>query len=282
MSRSGVRRFHVARDVEEALSLLSAYGGAAALLAGGVNLLRGPLGRVEGLIDITAIGLSKIAEARGQLAVGATATLTQLLESPAARGYAGGILADVVRQVAAPPLRNMATWGGALVSAHPWADLPTALIALGAEAHWKGDRDGRSSVEDLYRTEFRGVFRSAIATEIVFPSWDGAFAYEKVGRTGYDIALLNACCGVGVRDGRIAWARVAVGARPDRGERLPEIEQALQGRKPEDALWDEVKELVETQIEVGDDRRAGAAWRRKTAGFLVRRTLRRAAAEAGA
>jgi len=281
MHRAGIRRFHVARDVEEALSLLAAYGGGGALLAGGVDLLRGVRGqRVEGLIAITGIGLSRVVEARGGLAVGATATLTELLESQAARGYLGGILTEVVRKVAAPPLRNMATLGGALVSAHPWADIPTALVALGAQARWNGEKEGKALVEDLYQGEFRGVFRTAIATEIVFPPWDGAFAYEKVGRTRYDIALLNACCGVGIRDGVIAWARVAVGARPNRGERIPEAEQALHGRKPDDALWREVGELVEAQVEVGDDRRAGATWRRKAAGVLVRRALARAAQRA--
>lgn len=281
MHRTGIRRFHLARDVEEALSLLSAYGGGGALLAGGVDRLRGPPGQVEGLIDITGIGLSQVGEARGGLAVGATTTLTEILENPAASAYVGGILREVLRQVAAPPLRNMATLGGALVSAHPWGDIPTALVALGAEARWKGEKEGKAPAEELYRGEFRGLFRSAVATEILFPPWDGAFAYEKIGRTRYDIALLNACCGVGIRDGVIVWARVAVGARPGRGERLPEVEQALQGREPDDALWSEVEELVKTEIEVGDDRRAGAVWRRHTAGVLVRRSLVRAAEKAG-
>ena len=275
-----IQRFHVARDVEEVLSLLSAYAGAGALLAGGVDLLRGPLVRVTGLIDITRIGLSTVAETRGGLTVGATATLTQLLESPVAARYAGGILAEVLGDVAVPPLRNMATIGGALVSAHPWGDIPTALVALGAAAHLQGDKEAKSLVEDLYRGEFRKVFRSSVVTEIVFPPWEGAFAHEKVGRTRSDIALLNACCGVGLRDGSIVWARVAVGARPDRGERLPEVEQALQGRAPSDALWKEIGELVEARVEVGDDRRAGGAWRRRAAGVLVCRALKRAAQRA--
>jgi CO/xanthine dehydrogenase FAD-binding subunit len=281
MHRTGIRRFHLARDVEEALSLLSAYGGGGALLAGGVDLLRGPPGQVEGLIDITGIGLSQVGEARGGLAVGATTTLTEILKNPAASAYVGGILCEVLRQVAVPPLRNMATLGGALVSAHPWGDIPTALVALGAEVRWRGEREGKAPAEELYRGEFRGLFRSAVATEILFPPWNGAFAYEKTGRARYDIALLNSCCGVGIRDGVVAWARVTVGARPDRGERLPWAEQALVGQKPRESLWGEIQDLVQGQVEVGDDRRAGAVWRRHTAGVLVRRALVRAAEKAG-
>ncbi|MBC7221115.1 FAD binding domain-containing protein [Candidatus Bipolaricaulota bacterium] len=277
----GVRRFHFARDVEEALSLLAAYEGRGALLAGGVDLLRSLRVDIEGLIDITRIGLSYTKEARGGLAIGGTTTLTSILESRAAREYGGGILADLLHRVAVPPLRNMATLGGALVSAHPWADIPTALVALGAEVRWQGEKEGRVPVEELYQGPFRGLFRQAVAIEVLLPPWDGAFAYEKVGRTGYDIALLNACCGVGVEGGRIAWARVAVGARPDRGERLPWAEEALIGQRPSQTLWQEVQDLVAKRIEVGDDRRASGAWRREVAGVLVERALARASGRAG-
>jgi CO/xanthine dehydrogenase FAD-binding subunit len=275
-----IRRFHFARDPEEALSLLDAYGGRGALLAGGVDLLRMPPRTVEGLIDITRIGLSYVWGAQGGLVIGATTTLTDVLLSREAAVYAGGILAEVLRQVAVPPLRNMATLGGAVVSAHPWADIPTALVALGAEARWRGEKEGRAPLEELYRGAFRGLFRTALLTEIVLPPWDGAFAYAKIGRSQYDIALLNACCGVGIADGTVVWARVAVGARPWRGERLPWAEEALVGRKTNPALWDEVARLVENRIEVGDDRRASGAWRRKVAGVLVRRALAQAAERA--
>jgi len=272
-----VRRFHFARDEEEALSLLDAYGGRGALLAGGVDLLRSPRPDLEGLVDITRIGLSYVRESRGGLAIGATTTLTDVLVSREAGGYAGGILVDVLREVAVPPLRNMATLGGAVVSAHPWADVPTALLALGAEAHWRGEKEGKAPLEELYQGAFRGLFRGALLREVVLPRWDGAFAYAKVGRSRYDIALLNACCGLGISDGVISWARVAVGARPARGERLPWAEEALVGQRPGEALWDEVGRLVEEKIEVGDDRRASGAWRRRTAGVLVRRALAQAA-----
>ncbi|MGB9861497.1 MAG: xanthine dehydrogenase family protein subunit M, partial [Candidatus Bipolaricaulaceae bacterium] len=60
MRLRGVRRYHWARDVDEALSLLSAYQGKGALLAGGVDLARSPRTDIEGLIDINGLGLSYI------------------------------------------------------------------------------------------------------------------------------------------------------------------------------------------------------------------------------
>lgn len=280
MRLRGIRRFHGARDVEEALSLLAAYGGRGAFLAGGVDLARSARSDLEGLIDITRIGLSYVKAGHGGFRIGATTTLTDLLVHPAAKEYSGGILADVLCRVASPPLRNMATLGGAVASAHPWADIPTALVALGAEVRWQGEREERAQVEDVYGEAFRGTFRRVLLTEIALPSWEGAFAFEKASRSRSDIALLNACCGLGIGGGRIVWARVAIGATPDRGQRLPWIEEALVGEVPGKDLWQTARANVQDRIEVRDDRRASAAWRRSVAGVLVTRALARAAERA--
>lgn len=278
----GIRRYHWARDVEEALSLLAAYDGRGAFLSGGVDLVRSARTDLEGLVDIMGIGLSYVQRGNGGLRVGATTTLTDLLVHPAAEDYLGGILADVVRRVASPPLRNMATLGGAVVSAHPWADIPTALVALGAEACWRTEREERAQVETLYGQAFRGTLRRALLTEIVLPPWEGAFAFEKASRSRSDIALLNVCCGLGLAGGEIAWARVALGATPHRGARLPWLEEALAGERPGDELWEKVWGEVAARAEVGDDRRASAAWRRSVAAALIARALARATERAAA
>ncbi len=281
MRLRGIRRFHWARDVEEALSLLAAYEGRGALLAGGVDLARSPRDDIEGLIDITRMGYAFVEGKDGKVRIGATSTLTQVLEHPLARRYAGGVLAEALSRVASPPLRNMATLGGAVVSAHPWADIPTVLVALGAEARWQGEREEKAALEDLYEKPFRKIFRQAVVLEIALPAWSGAFAFEKVARSAYDIALLNAAAGLGVEDGRVVWARIAVGARPHRGERLSWLEQALVGEKPAPELWNKVAEEVRARVEVEDDRRAGGGWRREVAGVCVRRALERAAHKVG-
>jgi len=267
--------------VEEALSLLAAYEGRGALLAGGVDLARSPRDDIEGLIDITRMGYAFVEGKDGKVRIGATTTLTQVLEHPLARRYAGGVLAEALSRVASPPLRNMATLGGAVVSAHPWADIPTVLVALGAEARWQGEKEEKAALEDLYEKPFRKIFRPAVVLEIGLPAWSGAFAFEKVARSAYDIALLNAAAGLGVEEGRVVWARIAVGARPHRGERLSWLEQALVGEKPAPELWNKVGEEVRARVEVEDDRRAGGGWRREVAGVCVRRALERAAHKVG-
>ena len=281
MRLQGIKRFHYARDVEEALSLLSSYQGRGALLAGGLDLARTPRGDLEGLIDITGIGLSYVREDSEGLRIGATTTLTEVLESPDARRYLGGFLAEVLSQVAVPPLRNQATIGGAVISAHPWADIPTALVALGAEARWTDEAgEHRARLEELWAKPFRGIFRQAVLTELYLPPWQGAFAFQRLTRSTYDIALINCACGLGVEEGKIAWARVAVGATPYRGRRLPGVEEVLVGEAPTAEIFAAAGERAAQEARVGDDVRASADWRRAVLPALVRRALERAAGKA--
>ena len=281
MRLKGIKRFHYARDVEEALSLQAAYGDRGALIAGGLDLAWFGY-TLEGLIDITGIGLSYVREENGTLRVGATTTLTEVLESGPARRYLGGFLPEVLRQVAVPPLRNQATLGGAAVSAHPWGDTPTALVVLGAQARWAdGAGEHRAPVEELWADPaYRRLMKRALLLELSFPAWEGGFAFEKVTRSAYDVALLNAAAGIGLADGEIAWARVVVGATPHRASRLTAVEELLVGREPEEGLWREVRELVPTQIAVASDKRASADWRREVAGPVVARVVAEAARRA--
>ncbi len=273
-----IKRYHYARDVEEALSLLAAYEGRGAVLAGGVDIARGLPREIEGLIDIATAGLSGISAADGGIAIGATTTLEEIRTSGTVRGYLGGFLAEVMEHVANWALRNTATLGGAVVSAHPWADIPTALVALGAEVRWRTEeRPERAPIEELYGRPFRAIFRRAVLTEIRLPRWDGDFAFEKIARNAGDIALINCACGLGLdAEGKIAWARVAVGATPFRGTRLPGAEGILAGEKPNPDLFAEAGERAAAEAKIGDDIRASAEWRRRVTPVIVRRALERA------
>ncbi len=278
MRLQGVVRFHRARDTEEARSLLAGYGGRAALLAGGTDVARSPRRDIEGLIDITDAGLSYVAPSdQGGLSIGATTTLGELLDNAHVADHAVGVMREALEAYSVPPLRNTATIGGSVVSAHPWADMPTLLVALGAEVRWEDGARQRAALEDVYAGRFREVFRQAVLTEIRLPRWTGAFAFGKLTRSQADIALVNAVCGVGVEDGRVTWARVAVGAMPARGQRIPWAEEVLTGEMPGPRLWSELAAMVSERLETSDDRRAEGAWRRKAAGSMIARLLARAA-----
>jgi len=282
MRLQGVIRYHRARDTEEALSLLAGYEGAGHMVAGGIDVARFPRTDIEGLIDVTACVPSGVEMSeQGALHIGAASTLTELIESDPVRRYGGGILPEVLQDFSAPPLRNMATLGGAIVSAHPWADVPTLLVALGARLQWTDGTEHGAPLEEVYGGPFRNTFQRAVLTGVKLPPFLGGFAFCKLRRSAADVAMLNAVCGIGLEGGRVQWARVALGATPARGQRLAWLEESLVGESVREELWQEAGREVSGKLDMGSDRRASAQWRRSAAGPLVARTLAHAAQRAG-
>jgi carbon-monoxide dehydrogenase medium subunit len=84
-------------------------------------------------------------------------------------------------------------------------------------------------------------------------------------------------------DGRIADARVSVGAVAGQPLRLPAVEQTLRGQMPSDALFAEVGQQYAAAVEPVSDARGSAAYRQRMIAVFVRRALQRAlAGEPGA
>ena len=77
-------------------------------------------------------------------------TIQALMSSPLVRG-SYGVLCDAAAGIGGPELRNVATIGGNVAGALPCADLPPALIALGATVRLKS-RAGERVVplEEMY------------------------------------------------------------------------------------------------------------------------------------
>jgi carbon-monoxide dehydrogenase medium subunit len=125
------------RTIAEACDLLSAHGSRAELLAGGTDLLL-QMRRRE-TTPAYVIGLKGVAEMTGLralddggLSVGAMTTLHSFLTAPAVRRHYG-VLAEAASGIGGPELRNVATVGGNIAGALPCADLPPALLTLGAK-----------------------------------------------------------------------------------------------------------------------------------------------------
>lgn len=140
-------------------------------VAGGTDLLTAlqmgadPPARV---LDLSAIpGLRQIAllgstdpDEPAWLEVGATVTVTQLLEDPRIARHAPALHQAAVL-FGAPAIRNRATIGGNLMSASPAADLPPALLALDAVAVFAGARGERSVPLEQFYLGYRRTARQA-------------------------------------------------------------------------------------------------------------------------
>jgi aerobic carbon-monoxide dehydrogenase medium subunit len=206
--------------LDDTVRLLSEHEGARPLAGGQtlVNVMKQRVASPDLLVD-----LARLAELRGigfgddgRLELGATATLTQLIESSEV-DVARPILAEVARTVADVQVRNRGTIGGNVCVNDPTNHFPPLFVALGATMTIRGAAGEREVPADEF---FVGVYMTAVGegellTKISVPPGghgvgDG-FAGLTVGRHGTYIVSAAVCVaadGVRVALGCVAAAPV--------------------------------------------------------------------------
>jgi len=112
--RTQLKTYHRPDDLKEALTLLQQGGKTARVIGGGIDLALHLPPDVTALIDLSRLPLSSIEASSDGITIGATATMTEVLEHPAIASYLNGVIVTTLRQVASPLLRNLATIGGTL------------------------------------------------------------------------------------------------------------------------------------------------------------------------
>ena len=278
---TNVERYVRPTDLEEAWALIREGKGTARPVGGGVDAALYVPPRVTTLVDLSDLPLRYIEEDAGALRIGAGVTLSELLERDAVACYLDCIIAEVLRHVASPLLRNVATVGGTIASAHPWSDVIPLFLVLGAEVKLYDGSEHAVPIEEFVAK--RGLAAGALITEVRLssPAAGAAVAFEKFTRTGFDVALLN--CAVYLRNegGVCRDVRVAAGGTPDTAKRIPAIEQVIEGRPLDGETIEAAAAVAEEAIPVRDDRRASAGYRRILTSAGVRRCLRRIEARQG-
>lgn len=111
-------KYYDAETLQEACATLNQYAGKAQVLGGGTDLIdwmkRRFMPTPDILVNIKKIpGLSGIKEEGGALKIGATTTLTDIIENSTVQSKYKA-LADAAMKGPAPPIRNMATIAGNL------------------------------------------------------------------------------------------------------------------------------------------------------------------------
>ncbi len=273
----------------EAIGLLEEHGEEAKILSGGQSLLpllKLRLGYATKLVDIGRIpGLDYIKESDGVLRIGALVTEAKLEASDVAKSRCP-ILADTVRVIADPLVRNRATVCGNLAHGDPANDHPATMLALGAEVVAQGPGGERTIAIDVFCT---GLFTTAlnpneILTEIRIPappSRSGG-AYLKLERKVGDYATAAAAAQVTLGDsGEIAAARIALTNAGPTPVRVSAAEAAVRGQKPTDDLLAEAGRLAAEAARPNADRRGSVEYKKAMARVLTTRALRRAVERAG-
>ena len=282
-----ISRYETPASVEAALTRLQSHGTRARLIAGGTDLMLELFRRqrpgVDTLIDIGRIpGLAEIREAPdGKFRIGALVTHAQIVKSKAMVRDALP-LAQACLEVGSPQVRNCGTLAGALVTAHPGADVTPVLIALGAEVELRSAHAARKiSVADLL--DSGGPAPGEMLVEIIAPaltaSERGIFVKSRA-RRGQAVAIANLALILRLgSEGAVERARVICGGvRPVPFESTAAA-TALSGAPLTRASIAAACDRVRQDLAVDDDPSPDADYRKRVLTVMVRRGL--AALEAG-
>jgi carbon-monoxide dehydrogenase medium subunit len=261
-------------SVDDAVQVLSGTADAK-VIAGGHSLLplmRLRLARPSLLVDIGRIDeLKYVREDGDHVAIGALTRHHDVAASEALQELCP-IVAYTASQIGDPQVRHVGTIGGSVSHSDPASDMPTVLVALGADLVVRGP--GGASRMVAAADFFRGLFEPDLAgdevlTEIRVPKTVGrGWSYLKFNRRAQDWALV----GVAALAGNGTAPAVALTNMADRPVRASGVEEALAAGAGPAAASERAAEGTRPP----SDAFASAEYRQELVKVLVRRALEEA------
>jgi carbon-monoxide dehydrogenase medium subunit len=271
-----------ARSTEEVLAALA--DGDTQVLAGGQSLvleMNFRAARPRRLVDINRVPEFDRLDATGSALMVGPLVRHRAFGSDAVPGPLGDLLRLVVHHIAHPPIRARGTMLGSMAYAHPAAEWPAVVTALGGVLHLAGPEGERTVVaEDFFTGPFTTVRRpDELLAEVRLPHLprSTAVGFAEHRRTHASFAQLAAVAAVTVTDGRVASARIGLANAADRATRAHAAEAVLSGQPLDDAHVAAAAEAAARQdADPQPQPYADLEYQRHAIGVLVRRALRQA------
>jgi aerobic carbon-monoxide dehydrogenase medium subunit len=283
-------RYVAPRTLDEAIGAFAAAGSAARILAGGTDLLvqmRSGMVRPGLIVDIKNIAeMTRIEEtADGGYRIGAAVSGAALAEHRSFREAWPGVL-EAVNLIGSKQVQGRASAGGNLCNASPAGDSVPAMVAAGAVVTIQGPNGRRElPVEKVPAGPGRtNLTPGEIVVSFSLPPRPpgSSDAYLRmIPRTEMDIAVVGLGVSLTLKDGVCTAARVGLGAVAPTALLVNAAGQALTGSRLDDAALEKAAEACRAICRPIDDKRGTIAYRVKTAGVLLKRTVAIAAKRAG-
>jgi CO/xanthine dehydrogenase FAD-binding subunit len=280
------------QSLAEAIELLGRHGPELLVIAGGtvaMPLVNDGVSLPERVMGLRAAGLDRIEPADGHLRIGATATLSALLQRSEL-----ALLQAAARNTASWPIRNLGTVGGNLFTPPPGGDVAVALLALDARVRLAGSHGEREVPIAAFHTGFltTDLGPDELVTELVVTLAPRDGAYLKLGRKHANTpAVVSVAVALDAADGQagdahgldvVRGARIALGAVGPHPVRAHAAEAAIEGRPLDDASIAAAAAAATEDAQPFDDGIASAWYRRRMVGVVVRQALEQVAAERAA
>ena len=279
--------YHDPTSVSEAVALLGKLENAK-LLAGGQSLM--PMLAMRYVLPDHVIDLNRIAELgyiraeQGDVRIGGM-TRQRDLEFSDVVAERLPLMREAILNVGHRQTRNRGTIAGSLCHLDPAAELVAVASAHDAVVVVAGSSGEREIAFGEFPLAYMtpAIGPDELVTSVRMACWPDrhGYAFEEFARRHGDFALASAAVLLAADgQGRIARAALTIGGVATCPVRMHEVERALVGQTPSEALFRELAEQCR-RIEAMSDVHAPASYRQQLAAVLARRALLRASERMG-
>jgi CO/xanthine dehydrogenase FAD-binding subunit len=269
---------------EGAVKILTEHQGRIRPLAGGTDLLIAMKEKgltVGNVVDLKGIGgYDFVQESKGQIEIGALASIRSVESSPLIRGKFP-FLAAAAGMIGSAQIRNKATLGGNLCNAAPSAETAPALICLGASVEIiDGEGTRNIPLEEFFLGPGRTVLNgSGLVRKIIIPLLPPNAAgvyYKHSPRRAMDLAVVGVACLVRLdsRKERCTDARIVLGAVAPMPLRAKQAEAAIKGKEITEKEIEEAGVAASREAKPITDVRGSVEHRTEMVGFFVKKGIR--------
>jgi carbon-monoxide dehydrogenase medium subunit len=273
--------YHAPTSIDEAVSLLSAYGDDAKVLGGGqslVPMLALRLTRFDHLVDLNRIpDLQHITRDGEWLSIGAM-TRQAVAEHSGDVATSTPMLARAIPHIGHFQIRNRGTIGGSIAHADPASELPAVVLALDAEIEVAGPAGTRRIPAAEF---FLSMWETAAAADelvvaVHFPvAGDrSGFGFEEMALRLGDFALTGSACAITLgSSGLIERAAIAFLGMDATPVRATSAEQAMLGASSADLDIAGIAKAAILATSPTDDVHASASYRTRVGAVMAERAL---------
>ncbi|MGH6962846.1 MAG: xanthine dehydrogenase small subunit, partial [Phenylobacterium sp.] len=225
----------------------------------------------------TVISINEVTELRSIDDLGESIRIGAAVRYADAAGILGDLhneFGELLRRLGGLQVRNLGTVCGNIANGSPIGDMPPALIAAGATLVLRRGVESRTiPLEDYFQAYGKqdrrpGEFVEAVIVPKI--AKDRVFRVYKLSkRFDQDISAVCAGISIGVRDGRIAEARVAFGGMAATPKRAGACEAALAGKPWTEPVVRAAAQALAQDFQPITDMRASADYRLQAAKNLL-------------
>jgi carbon-monoxide dehydrogenase medium subunit len=273
--------YHAPATIDDATAILAEQAEDAKVLAGGqslVPLLSFRLAAPGHLVDINRLpGLDAIERTDRGWRIPALVRQRAVERSPE---LAAGVplLAEALRNVAHPQIRNRGTVCGSLAHGDSSAELPSVMVALDARMTVASAGGVRQvGADDFFQFHLTTAIEPdelllAVEFDEPGPGTFGTFQEFALRRGDFCLAGVAATATFGA-DGRVESCRIVAAGVAPTPLRLVGVEELVTGSELDAATVAAAQETARREVSPLGDARADAAYRRHLLSVLVRRAL---------